>query len=142
MKIILIMGLPGSGKTTLANEIAPLLNAKRLNADEVRKNADDWDFSVAGRERQAKRMALLAKNYIGIENYVLVDFICPTKQTRNLFTADFIVWMDTIKEGRFDDTNKVFTPPEKYNCHVTSKNAKYWSTKILKLLNIKDNERD
>ena len=134
------MGLPGSGKTTLANEIAPLLNAKRLNADEVRKNADDWDFSVAGRERQAKRMALLAKNYIGIENYVLVDFICPTKQTRNLFTADFIVWMDTIKKGRFDDTNKMFIEPKRYNYRVTEKNAELIAIQIAKKINGKKKE--
>ena len=57
MKIILIMGLPGAGKTTLAEELAPKLNAKRLNADEVRKEANDWDFSEEGRKRQAKRMA-------------------------------------------------------------------------------------
>jgi len=61
MKIILIMGLPGSGKTTLANELAPMINAKRLNADEVRKEANDWDFSEEGRKRQSKRMADFAK---------------------------------------------------------------------------------
>ncbi len=130
------MGLPGSGKTTLANELAPLLDAKRLNADEVRKKANDWDFSIDGRERQAKRMANLAKKQIGNKNYILVDFICPTTETRNLFAADFTVWMNTIKEGRFNDTNKIFTNPKEYDCQVTTKDAKYWSAKILKLLNI------
>tara|TARA_B110000238_G_scaffold19209_1_gene18849 strand:+ start:1838 stop:2230 length:393 start_codon:yes stop_codon:yes gene_type:complete len=130
------MGLPGSGKTTLANELAPFLNAKRLNADEVRKKANDWDFSISGRERQAKRMADLAKKQSGNENYILVDFICPTAKTQNLFTADFTIWMDTIKEGRFDDTNKIFTNPTNYDCQVTTKDSKYWSSMILKLLNI------
>ena len=72
------MGLPGSGKTTLANELAPMLNAKRLNADEVRKEANDWDFSEAGRTRQAKRMADYAKKLKEKGNYVVADFICPT----------------------------------------------------------------
>ena len=130
MKIILIMGLPGSGKTTLANEIAPLLNAKRLNADEVRKEANDWDFSEEGRTRQAKRMADFAKKLKEDGNYVIADFICPTPEARNLFPADYIVWVNTIKEGRFDDTNKMFVKPEKYNFHVTSQDAQLWAPKI------------
>ena len=101
MKIILIMGLPGSGKTTLANELGPKLNAKRLNADEVRKEADDWDFSEEGRKRQAKRMANSAIKLKNQGNYVVADFICPTPEARSLFPADFIIWVDTIKEGRF-----------------------------------------
>ena len=72
------MGLPGSGKTTLANEIALSLNVKRLNADEVRKEANDWDFSVEGRTRQAKRMADFAKKLKDEGNYVVADFVCPT----------------------------------------------------------------
>jgi len=78
MKIILVMGLPGSGKTTLANELAPLLNAKRLNADEVRKEANDWDFSEKGRVRQAKRMADAALKLKKQGFNVVADFICPT----------------------------------------------------------------
>ena len=77
MKIILIMGLPGAGKTTLANELAPMINAKRLNADEVRKAADDWDFSPEGRNRQAKRMEDFALKLKEEGNYVVADFICP-----------------------------------------------------------------
>ena len=132
MKIILVMGLPGAGKTTLANELAPLLNAKRLNADEVRKAANDWDFSKEGRKRQAKRMAEHALKYKNDGNYVVADFICPTPEARSLFPADFIIWVDTIKEGRFEDTNQMFTKPEKFNFHVTSQDAKYWVPKILK----------
>jgi adenylylsulfate kinase len=132
MKIILIMGLPGSGKTTLAEELAPLLNAKRLNADEVRKEANDWDFSVEGRKRQAKRMADFALKLKERGNFVVADFICPTPEARELFAADFVVWVDTIKEGRFDDTNKMFVKPDKFNFHVTTQDAKNWAPKILK----------
>ncbi len=132
MKIILIMGLPGSGKTTLANELAPMLNAKRLNADEVRKEAKDWDFSEEGRKRQAKRMAEFAKNLKNKGSYVVADFICPTPEARKLFSADYIIWVDTIKKGRFDDTNKMFVKPDKFDFHVTTQDAKNWAPKILK----------
>ena len=132
MKIILVMGLPGAGKTTLANELAPMINAKRLNADEVRKAADDWDFSPEGRKRQAKRMADFAIKLKEEGNYVVADFICPTPEARNLFPADYIVWVDTIKEGRFDDTNKMFVKPDKFDFHVTSQDAKNWAPKIYK----------
>ena len=132
MKIILIMGLPGSGKTTLANELGPMLNAKRLNADEVRKEANDWDFSEEGRKRQAKRMAEFASKLKNNGNYVVADFICPTPEARNLFPADFVIWVDTIKEGRFDDTNKMFVKPDKYDFHVTTQDAKNWALKVFK----------
>ena len=132
MKIILIMGLPGSGKTTLANELAPLLNAKRLNADEVRKDANDWDFSEEGRKRQSKRMAEFAINLKNEGHFVVADFICPTPEARSLFPSDYLIWVDTIKEGRFDDTNKMFIKPEKYDFHVTTQDAKNWAPKIYK----------
>ena len=132
MRIILIMGLPGSGKTTLANELAPMLNAKRLNADEVRKEANDWDFSEEGRKRQAKRMADFALKLKEEGNFVLADFICPTPEARELFPADFIIWVDTIKEGRFEDTNKMFIKPDKFDFHVTTQDAKKWASKIIK----------
>ena len=126
------MGLPGSGKTTLANELAPLLNAKRLSADEVRKEANDWDFSEEGRKRQAKRMADFALKLRKDNHYVVADFICPTPQARSLFPSDYVIWVDTIKEGRFEDTNKMFVKPDKYNFHVTTQDAKNWAPKIYK----------
>tara|TARA_B100001245_G_scaffold54852_1_gene37099 strand:- start:55 stop:462 length:408 start_codon:yes stop_codon:yes gene_type:complete len=134
MKIILVMGLPGAGKTTLANELGPLLKAKRVNADEVRKAANDWDFSEEGRKRQSKRMSELALNLKNEGNYVIADFICPTPEARNLFPADFIIWVDTIKKGRFEDTNQMFIKPEKYDFHVTTQDAKLWASKIIKEL--------
>ena len=125
------MGLPGSGKTTLANELAPLLNAKRLNADEVRKEANDWDFSEEGRIRQSKRMADFAIKLKKNGNYVVADFICPTPEARELFPSDYVIWVDTIKEGRFDDTNKMFVKPDKFDFHVTTQDAKNWASKII-----------
>ena len=126
------MGLPGSGKTTLADELATLLEAKRLNADEVRKEANDWDFSEEGRKRQSKRMADFALKLKKEGNNVIADFICPTPEARALFPSDYIIWVDTIKEGRFDDTNKMFIKPEKFDFHVTTQDAKNWAPKILK----------
>ena len=126
------MGLPGAGKTTLADELAPMINAKRLNADQVRKAAKDWDFSAEGRKRQAKRMAEFALKLKNEGNNVIADFICPTPEARQLFPADYVVWVDTIKAGRFDDTNQMFVKPDKYNYHVKSQDAKNWASKIYK----------
>jgi len=130
MKIILIMGLPGAGKTTLANELAKLIESKRLNADEIRRAANDWDFSKEGRKRQAKRMSDAALKLKNEGNNVIADFICPTPEARKLFTADYTVWVDTIKKGRFDDTNQMFVKPEKFDFHVTTQDAKLWAPKI------------
>ena len=130
MKIILIMGLPGAGKTTLANELSKLIDCKRLNADEIRKAANDWDFSEEGRKRQARRMSDAALKIKKEGNNVIADFICPTPAARELFPADYIIWVDTIKEGRFEDTNQMFVKPEKFNFHVTTQDAKLWASKI------------
>ena len=130
MKIILVMGLPGAGKTTLANELAKLIKAKRLNADEIRKAANDWDFSEEGRTRQAKRMSDEALKLKSEGNNVIADFICPTPAARSLFPADYIVWVDTIQKGRFEDTNQMFVKPEKYDFHVISQEAKKWAAEI------------
>ena len=130
MKIILIMGLPGSGKTTLASELVPLLKAKWINNDKIRKKANDWDFSEEGRVRQAKRMADLAEKFKKEGHFVVADFICPTPKARKIFNADFVVWVDTIKKGKYDDTNAMFVKPEKFDFHVTSQNAKIWATQI------------
>jgi adenylylsulfate kinase len=108
-----------------------MLNAKRLNADEVRKEANDWDFSEEGRKRQAKRMANFAIKLKEEGNFVVADFVCPTPEARALFPADFVIWIDTIKEGRFDDTNKMFVKPDKFNFKVTSQDADMWAPKIL-----------
>tara|TARA_B100000686_G_scaffold286446_1_gene311203 strand:- start:4 stop:393 length:390 start_codon:yes stop_codon:yes gene_type:complete len=124
------MGLPGSGKTTLAKELVPMLKAKWVNNDKVRKDSNDWDFSEEGRVRQAKRMSEIAEKYKQDGNYVVCDFICPTPKARELFNADFIIWVDTIKKGKYDDTNAMFVKPEKFDFHVTSRDAKVWATKI------------
>ena len=108
---ILVMGLPGSGKTTLSDKLGRLLNAKRVNADEIRKRFNDWDFSLEGRIRQAKRMNMISDKE-KIDSVVITDFICPTKEARNNFNADYVIWMNTIKIGRFEDTNKMFENPD------------------------------
>tara|TARA_S200000501_G_C20587817_1_gene640141 strand:- start:161 stop:721 length:561 start_codon:yes stop_codon:yes gene_type:complete len=133
-KKILIMGLPGAGKTTLASKLVPLINAKWLNADEVRKEANDWDFSDEGRKRQATRMADLSEKLKKQGNIVIADFVCPTPKARELFDPDFIIWVDTIKKGRFEDTNKIFVEPENYDVRVTEKNSEIWSIKIADLI--------
>jgi len=130
MKIILIMGLPGAGKTTLANELAKLIESKRLNADEIRRAADDWDFSEEGRKKQSKRMSDAALKLKNEGNNVIADFICPTPEARKLFPADYIIWVDTIKKGRFEDTNQMFVKPENFDFHVTTQDAKIWAPKI------------
>ena len=124
------MGLPGAGKTTLANELAKLIKSKRLNADEIRRAANDWDFSEEGRTRQSKRMSEVAIKLKNEGNNVIADFICPTPEARKLFPADYIVWVDTIQKGRFEDTNQMFVKPEKFDFHVTTQDAKLWAPKI------------
>ena len=131
MKKILIMGLPGSGKTTLASKLVPLLNAKWINNDKVRKDANDWDFSEEGRTRQAKRMAAHAEKHKQEGNYVVCDFICPTPKARELFNADYTIWMDTIDKGRFEDTNAMFVKPKKFDFKVTTYDAETWATQIV-----------
>jgi len=116
---ILICGLPGSGKTTLAKSLAEELDAYWLNADAVRTEYNDFDFSEVGRMRQADRMKFLADVVVKAGQSVVADFICPTEETRKEFNADFTIWMDTIKEGRFDDTNAMFESPTKCDFIVT-----------------------
>ena len=128
---ILIMGLPGAGKTTLASHLVPLLDAAWLNADKLRSDENNWDFSENGREVQARKMFDLSNRFLKKKKIVVADFVCPTPKLRKIFNADFIVWMDTIKKSRFQDTNKIFVEPENYNFKVDTFNAKYWSKKNL-----------
>ena len=108
---ILIMGLPGSGKTHLAERLKKQLGYAWYNADAVREMANDWDFTPEGRIRQAQRMRTFADFESSHGRHVMCDFVCPTAQARSEFKADIIVWMDTIDEGRFEDTNKMFEQP-------------------------------
>ena len=115
---ILIFGLPGSGKSTLAQPFAELAGGVWLNADAVRKEYDDWDFTTAGRMRQAQRMKFLADGVVKAGKIAVADFVCPTEATRAEFNPDFTVWMDTIKESRFSGTNKLFENPTDVDYHV------------------------
>ena len=115
---ILVMGLPGSGKTYLSERLQEILGCAWFNADEVRKMANDWEFSEEARIRQARRMANLADYEKGEGRTVICDFVCPTNWTRHAFEADVTIWMDTIKEGRFEDTNKAFVAPEDYDYRI------------------------
>ena len=118
-KKILIMGLPDSGKTTLAKLLAPMFNAVLLNEDEVRKEANDWDFSEMGRSIQTNRMKRLADEAIQNNRNVIADFDCSTEHTREDLNADYIIWMDTIKESKLE--------PPNFDFKVTHKDAQMFS---------------
>ena len=115
---ILICGLPGSGKSTLAEPFAKLINGVWINADQVREQYNDWDFTQGGRMRQAQRMRYLSDGVVRAGGIAVADFVCPTENARREFDADYTVWMDTIKEGKYEDTNRMFEKPTNVNYHV------------------------
>lgn len=122
---ILVMGLPGAGKTTYSAALQQALgDCLWLNADKLREIHNDWDFSYAGRLRQATRM----RNYSDIseDKYVIADFVCPLPEMRSVYDPHLIIWVDTIKSGRFEDTNKAFVPPEEYDLRVVDWNTQTW----------------
>jgi hypothetical protein len=135
---ILIMGLPGSGKTTLATWLKNYfqyikcegygISVEWFNADDVRKHYDDWDFSREGRIRQSKRMNELASK--SNAEYVICDFVAPLEEMRENFAADWTIWVDTIDQSRFEDTDKIFQAPTKYDFRITEQNAEHWAPYI------------
>jgi len=106
MKKILIMGLPGSGKSFLAKKLNKKLKATWLNADKVRKKFNDWNFSKKGVLRQAKRMKFLARK--SKKKFVIADFVCPYEEGRKIFKPDYLIWMNTIKRGRLSTFSFIF----------------------------------
>jgi cytidyltransferase-like protein len=133
---ILIMGLPGAGKTTLANTLAPLLNAVVFNADAVRTNLSrDLGFSHEDRVEQARRMGWMCDRVVEAGGTVIADFICPTPETRAAFGQAFTIWLDRIEAGRFEDTNRMFVQPEHHDLRVTAEGTpQYWAELALALL--------
>ena len=129
-KKILVMGLPGSGKTFLSKELKKIIPIIHLNADEIRKHFNDWDFSKEGRLRQADRMKRFSDYIYSEKISPLADFVCPLDETRKILNPDIVIWIDTEKKGRFENTNKIFQKPKKFHFRITTKNAKYWSNYI------------
>lgn len=130
---ILVMGLPGAGKTYLAKELKSQLESLGrtvdwFNADEIRAAANDWDFSPEGRMRQARRMRDLAEK--STVDFVICDFVAPIPEMRSAFHADWTIWMDTIEQGRFEDTNRMFQQPEVYDFRVTEQKCEIWAEYI------------
>ena len=115
---ILICGLPGSGKTTLAKPFSELINGIHINADDIRTKYDDWDFSDKGRMRQAYRMKHICDGVVMAGKIAVADFVCPNIFTQKAFDADYIVWMDTLNESQYEDTNSIFMKPDKVDYHV------------------------
>jgi cytidyltransferase-like protein len=130
---ILIMGLPGAGKTTLATALAPLLNAVVFNADAVRANLSrDLGFSLEDRVEHARRMGWMCDRVVEAGGTVIADFICPNEVTREAFGEAFTIWVDRISEGRFEDTNRMFVPPERFDLRVGAEGApQYWAEQAL-----------
>ena len=113
--VILLTGLPDSGKTTLAKKLVKKYGGSHINADEVRAAANDWDFSTEGRRRQFERMRASTE---GKEGFVFLDFVCPVNEWRDSLNSDFMVWMDTIQISKYGDTNKVFERPFNYDVRI------------------------
>jgi adenylylsulfate kinase len=133
MRKILIMGLPGAGKTTLATALAPLLNAVVFNADAVRTNLSrDLGFGHADRVEHARRMGWMCDRVVEAGVTVIADFICPTEETRAAFGEAFTIWVDRIEAGRFDDTNQMFVAPAHYDLRVSADGTpQYWAEQAL-----------
>lgn len=123
---ILIMGLPGSGKTTLADKLNQYLGYTRINADEVRTLCNDWDFTTEGRLRQSKRLKQLSDN----NKNSITDFVAPTAEIRNIFNADITIWMDTVSSSKYEDTDVLFETPIDVNYHITDKDTAKWAKLI------------
>ena len=118
-KKILVCGLSGSGKSTLSEPLSKVMDAVWLNADKIREEFNDWDFSKEGRLRQADRMKFLSDVLVEAGKSVIADFICPLEETRKYFDADITIWLDTTKNSKFADTDAIFEKPSQVDYHIT-----------------------
>jgi len=133
---ILIMGLPGSGKTTLAELLVPRLEAVWFNADAVRTEIHkDLGFSKEDRLEHSRRLGKLCEFSSKYGSFSVADFVCPTEEARELFNADFTIWVDRIEEGRFEDTNKMFEAPSSYDIRLSSGTPQEWMDAVMTALN-------
>ena len=132
----MIMGLPGAGKTTLARALAPLLNAVLFNADEVRANINrDLGYGHPDRVEHARRMGWMCDRVAQAGHYAIADFICPTPETRTAFGPAFVIFVDRIVAGRFEDTNRLFVRPSQFDLRVTPEGGpEHWASLIVSRL--------
>ena len=119
------MGLPKSGKTTLARALSPLIKAVHFNADDIRENINkDLGFDIEDRIEQARRMGWLCDQVVKAGHNVIADFVCPTIETRRMFGKAIIIYMNTSIESHYTDTNALFESPVSPNFEINERNAK------------------
>jgi hypothetical protein len=119
-KTILVCGLPGAGKTYFATRLKEALGdtAVHINGDDIRSMHNDWDFSEEGRKRQAERMKKYADGEKENGVHVILDFVCPKEEYRDIINADLLIWADRTPVREFADTTAMFEPLRDWNYRI------------------------